>query len=94
MALVLGDKEGILMTIFGTATEFLPHNSLTCIVEVFKAKLHEKLQKKVLFLQDNAATHRTGKTMNVLKNLGFECLDYPLCSPDFTFSGYFPVFKA
>lgn len=33
--------------------------------------------RKVLFLQDNAPAYRAGKTMDALKNLGFECIDHP-----------------
>ena len=40
-------------------------------------------------MQDNAPPHKAGKTMDVLKNLGFQCIDHPPYSPDLAPSDYF-----
>jgi len=51
--------------------------------------------KGVLFLHDNALTHRALATQNTLAYLGFQCVDHPLYSPDLTPSDYhlFPGLK-
>jgi len=51
--------------------------------------------KAVLFLHDNASTHRALATQKKLAYLGFHCLDHPAYSPDLTPSEYhlFPGLK-
>lgn len=57
-------------------------NILCQLKEALKEKQQRKLQKVVLFLQESAPAHRTGKTMDVLKDLWFECINHPPYSPD------------
>lgn len=49
--------------------------------EALKEKQQSKLQKGFLFLQHYVPTYRTGKIIESLKNLGFDCIDNP---PDTT----------
>ena len=66
------------------------YSNLLCrLKEALKEKRRARLRKGVLFLQDNAPPHKAGKTMDVLKNLGFQCIDHPPYSPDLAPSDYF-----
>jgi len=69
--------------------------SAGAIVGHFEGKRRGKLTKGVLFLHDNAPTHRTLATQKKLAYLGFQCLDHPPYSPDLTPSDYhlFPGLK-
>ena len=93
MAMVFWDKEGILMTNYlpkGQTVNAEYYSNLLCrLKEALKEKWRGKLRKGVLFLQDNAPPHKAGKTMDVLKNLGFQCIDHPPYSPDLAPSDYF-----
>jgi hypothetical protein len=46
------------------------------------------LSKGILFLQDNAASHKTPITRQKLANLHFEVLKHPAYSPDLAPSDY------
>jgi hypothetical protein len=48
------------------------------------SKRQGKFSKGISFLQDNAAPHKTAMTHQKLAHLGFEVLQQPACSPDFT----------
>jgi len=54
-----------------------------------------EVTKGVLFLQDNAPTHRVLATQNLLAYLDFQCLDHLPYSPDLAPSDYhlFPGLK-
>ena len=58
---------------------------------IVKEKRRGKITKWVLFLHDNAPTHRTLETQKKLACLGFQCLDHPPCSPDLAPFGLPPV---
>uniref|UniRef100_A0A8D0BMD3 Transposase n=1 Tax=Salvator merianae TaxID=96440 RepID=A0A8D0BMD3_SALMN len=64
-------------------------NLLCQLKEALKGKGRGNLQTGVLFLQDNAPAHKAGKMMDVLRKLGFQCLDHPPYSPDLAPSDYF-----
>lgn len=93
MATVFWDKDGILMTEYLQKGETVNANYycnlLYRLKEAIKEKRRGKLRKGVLFLQDNAPAHKAGKTMDVLQNLGFQCIDHPPYSPDLAPSDYF-----
>jgi len=60
-----------------------------------KKKRRGKATKGVLFLHDNAPTHRAFTTQKKLAYLGFHCLDHPSYYPDLVPSDYhlFPGLK-
>ena len=68
---------------------------LVQLKDILKEKCCGKVIKRVLFLHDNAPTHRALATQNKLAYLGFQCLDHPPCSPDLAPSDYhlFPGLK-
>ena len=55
---------------------------LTTLREKIKMKRRGKLFKGVLFLQDNAPTHKSHVAMLKIRDLGFELLEHPPYSPD------------
>ena len=69
-------QRGVLLTSAGTIEGHL------------KEKHRCKISKVVLFLHDNAPAHRTLATQKVLAYQGFQCLNYPLYSPDLAPSDY------
>lgn len=93
MATVFWDSKGVLLPDYlpkGQTINAEYYSNLLCrLQEALKEKRRGKLRKGVLFLQDNAPAHKAGKTMNVLKDLGFECIDHPPYSPDLAPSDYF-----
>jgi len=50
--------------------------------DILNEKRRGKFTKAVLFLNDNAPTHRALATQKKLAYLGFHCLDHPPYSPD------------
>jgi len=68
---------------------------LVQLKDILKEKRRGKFTKGVLFLHDNALTHRALATQEKLAYLGFHCLDHPPYSPDLTPSNYhlFPGLK-
>jgi len=68
---------------------------LVQLKDVSKEKGGGNFAKGVLFLHDNAPTHRTIATEKKLAYLGFQCLDHPPYSPYLTPSDYhlFPGLK-
>jgi len=56
--------------------------------DILKEKHPGKVIKGVLFLHDNAPTHRALATQKKLAYLGFRCLDHPHYSPDLAPSDY------
>jgi hypothetical protein len=69
--------------------------SASAIEGHFEVKTPRECHQGVLFLQDNAPAHRAFVTQNKLAYLCFECLDYPLYSPELAPSDYqlFPELK-
>jgi len=63
--------------------------------DILKEKCRGKVTKGVLFLHDNAPTHRALATQKKLAHLGFQCLDHPHYSLDLGPSDYhlFPGLK-
>ena len=94
-----GDQDGIL------PIDYLPKGQtinaeyysslLVQLKDTLKEKRRGKVTKVVLFLHDNAPTHRTLATQKKLAYLGFQYLDYPSYSSDLAPSDYhlFPGLK-
>jgi hypothetical protein len=63
--------------------------------DILKEKLRGNFTKAVLFLHDNAPSHRALATQKNLAYLGFQSLDHQPCSSDLTPSDYhlFPGLK-
>jgi len=63
--------------------------------DILKGKSRGKFTKGVLFLHDNAPSHRALATQKELSYLGFQYLDHPPYSPDLAPSDYhlFPGLK-
>jgi len=61
----------------------------------FEVKTPQEVHQGVLFLHDNASTHRALATQKKLANLGFQCLDHTPYSADLAPSDYrlFPGLK-
>jgi len=68
---------------------------LVQLKNILKEKRRWKVTKWVLFLHDNALTHRSLATQKKLAYLGFHSLDHPPFSPDMAPSDYhlFPIQK-
>ena len=68
---------------------------LVQLKDILKETLRGKVTKGVLFLHDNAPSHRPLTTQKKLAYLGFQFLDYPSYSPDLAPSDYhlFPGLK-
>ena len=85
------DQDGILLT------DYLPkcqtihadyYSSLLVQMRgILKEKRRGKVTRRVVFLHDNAPTHRALATHKKLAYLGFQCLDRPPYSPDLAPSG-------
>ena len=93
MATVFWDKDGILMIDYlqrgNTINSDYYCDLLYRLKDAIKEKRRGKLRNGVLFLQDNAPAHKAHQTMDVLQQLGFQCLDHPPYSPDLAPSDYF-----
>ena len=86
------NKDGILLI------DYLPKGQITNaeyylyllvqLKDILKEKHRGKVNKGVLFLHDNAPTHRSLATQKKLAYLGFQCLDHPPYSPDLAQSNY------
>jgi len=97
--LIFWDQDGILLI------DFLPKGQtintkyysflLVCLKDILKEKCHGRVTKGVLFLHDNAPTHRALAIQKKLAYLDLQCLDHPPYSPDLAPSDYhlFPGLK-
>ena len=56
--------------------------------DILKEKRRRRLIKGVLFLHDNAPSHRALATQKIPANQGFQCLDHPRYSPHLDPSDY------
>jgi len=91
LASIFLDKCGILLI------DYLPKGQtinaeyylslLVKLKDILKEKRRGKFTK-VLFLHDNAPSHRALATQKKLAYLGFHCLDHPPYSPDLAPSDY------
>ena len=61
---------------------------LVKLKDILKEKCRGKFIKGVLFLHDNAPSHRSLATQKKLAYLGFQCLDHPPCSSNLDPSDY------
>ena len=94
----LGDQEGTLFIDYllkGPTTNAEYYSSLLVQMDILTEKRRRKFTKFVLFLPDNAPSHRALATQQKLAYLGFQCLDCPPYSPDLAPSDYhlFPGVK-
>jgi len=99
LTLIFWDQDGILLI------DYLPKGQtlnaeyysflLVHLKDILKEKRRRKFTKGVLFLHDNALTHRALATQKKLAYLGFQCLDHPPFSPDLAPLNYhlFPGLK-
>jgi len=98
-ASIFWDQDGILLTDYlpkGQTINVEYYSSLLLqLKDILKEKHRWKFTKKVLFLHDNAPTHRALATQKKLAYLGFQCLDHPPYSLDLALSDYhlFPGVK-
>lgn len=93
LASIFWDKDGVLLTDYlqkgQTINAEYYCNLLAQLKEALKEKRRGKLRKGILFLQDNAPAHKATRTSDVLKDLGFKCIEHPPYSPDLAPSDYF-----
>ena len=99
LASIFWDQDGIFLI------DYLPNGQtinakyylylLVQLKDTLKEKCRENFTSEVLFLHDNAPTHRALASQKKLAYLGFQCLDHPPYSPDLAPSDYllFPGLK-
>jgi len=96
---IFWDQDGLLLIDYlpkGQTVNVEYYSSLLVqLKNILKEKSRGKLTKVVLFLHDNAPSHRALATQKKLAYLGFQFLDNPLYSPDLAPSDYhmFPGLK-
>jgi len=95
---IFWDQDGILLIDYlpkGQTINAEYYSLLVLLKDVLKEERHGKLNKVVLFLQDNAPARRALATQKKLAYLGFQCLDHSHYSPDLAPSDYhlFPGLK-
>jgi len=93
LASIFWDQDGIILLI-----DYVPKGQtinaeyysslLVQLKDTLKEKRRGKVTKGILFLHDNAPTHRELATQKKLTYLGFQCLDHPPYSPDLAPSDY------
>jgi len=99
LASIFWDQEGILLIDYlpkvQTINEEYCSSLLVQLKDILKEKRRRKVTKWVLFLHDNAPSHRALANQKKLAYLGFQCLDHPSFSPDLALSDYhlFPGLK-
>jgi len=88
----LGDQDGILFIDYLPKGQTINAEHYSTLLEhlkdILKEKRHGKFTKGVLFLHDNAPSHRALATQKKLAYLGFQLLDQPPYSPDLAPSDY------
>ena len=93
LASIFWDEDGVLLSDYlpkgQTITAEYYCSLLAKLKDAIKEKSRGKLRRGVLFLQDNAPVHTAGKTMDCLRDQGFQCIDHPPYSPDLAPSNYF-----
>jgi len=92
IASIFWGQEGILLTDYlpkGQTINADYYSSLLVLVKnILKEKRRGKVNKKVLFLHDDAPAHRALAIHKKLAYPGFHCLDHPPYSPDLALSDY------
>jgi len=96
MASVFWDAEGILFIDYlekGTTITGQYYSNL--LTRLDKKILLQKKEKKIVFHQDNAPTYKSVLAMGKLRDLHYELLEHPPCSPDLASSDFclFPKLK-
>jgi len=86
LASIFWDQDGILLIDYlpkGQTINAAYYSSLLVqLKDILKEKCHRKVTKGVLFLHNNAPTHRALATQKKLAYLGFRCLGHSPYSPD------------
>jgi len=92
LASIFLDQSGILLI------DYLPKGQtinaeyylslLVQLKDILKKKRRGQVTRGVLFLHDNAPSHRALATHKKLAYVGFQCLDHPPYSPDLAPSDY------
>ena len=99
LASIFWDQDGILLIDYlpkGQTINAEYYSSLLVqLKDILKEKCRGKVTKRVLFLHDNALSHRALATQKKLAYMGFHCPDHPPYSPDLAPSDYhlFPGLK-
>jgi len=99
MASVFWDEEGILLIDYldhgSTITGTYYANLIGRLVEAIKEKRRGKMRRGVLFLHDNAPSHKSHVATAAIGKAKFELLKHPPYSPDLAPSDYylFPKLK-
>ena len=99
LASIFWGQDGILLIDYLPKSQIINAEYYSSLLAQMKDVLREKrcgnFTKCVLFLQDNAPTHRALATQKKLACLDFQCLDHPPYSPDLAPSDYhlFPGLK-
>ena len=92
LASIFWDQDGILLIIFQRAklsTRNITHFCWCDWRTFWRINTGRgKVIKVILFLHDNAPTHRALATQKKVGYLGFQYLDHPPCSPDLAPSDY------
>jgi hypothetical protein len=85
LALIFWDQDSIFLIDYVTKDQTINaeyySSLLVQLKDILKEKRHGKVTKGVLFFHDSALTHQALATQKKLAYLGFQCLDYPPCSP-------------
>jgi len=92
LASIFRDQDGIVLIDYlpkGQTINAEYYSSLLVqLKDILKEKRRGKVTKRVLFLHDNAPTHRALAVQKKLAYLSFQCLDHPPYSPDLAPSDY------
>lgn len=93
MASVFWDADGILLVDYLEHGKTITADYYIALLDQLDAILREKRKrtqrKKILFLHDNAPSHKAHKSMAKLEQLGYELVDHPPYSPDLAPSDYY-----
>jgi len=81
-ASVFWDQDGILLIDYLPKGQTINAGVLLISADILKEKCRGKITKGVLYLYDNAPSHRPLATQQKLTYLGYHCLGHPPYSPD------------
>jgi histone-lysine N-methyltransferase SETMAR len=99
MALVFWGAEGILFIDYLENGKTITGEYYSILLTRLDRKIHEKTpslqKKKITFHQDNAPANKSVLAMGKLRDLHYELLEHPPCSPDLAHSDFclFPKLK-